>query len=236
MWAQAASTWTPAAMRSVEALPDAITYNAVISARGKCKQRQQALELLAAMRSVEVLPDIIIFSPAISACEKGVLGLRSPSLLGSMQNLGVLPHATCCHHLQYCNQCLREVRATAAGTWSYLVLWRKYVASRLNGRSCVYTFWRLHVELVITFLVLSSFGFSKPRIPKIPRTREPLTSRFWATISWPADPPAFGLPTYGIYGATDIAFYRHSANLHGLIFKDFVHWHLDRSPRNYASA
>jgi len=51
--------------------PDLITYNALISAFGKAKQPEQALETLQTMKRQGVVPDVITCNALISACERG---------------------------------------------------------------------------------------------------------------------------------------------------------------------
>eukprot|EP00959_Pyramimonas_sp_CCMP1952_P076407 1596388-Pyramimonas_sp.AAC.1 len=47
--------------------PDAISYNADISARGKVGQRAQVLPLLSEIRGAKFEPDVISYSAGISA-------------------------------------------------------------------------------------------------------------------------------------------------------------------------
>ena len=51
-------------------VPDAITYNALISACEKGKLSERALRVLEAMLQQGVMPDAIIHHSLISACEK----------------------------------------------------------------------------------------------------------------------------------------------------------------------
>ena len=50
--------------------PNAITYNALISACGKGKQPEQALNVFEAMVQQGVVPDATTYNALISACEK----------------------------------------------------------------------------------------------------------------------------------------------------------------------
>ena len=55
------------------ALPNVISYSAVIIACEKGQQWQQALGLLAVMQQTAVLPNRISYIAVISACEMGLL-------------------------------------------------------------------------------------------------------------------------------------------------------------------
>ena len=61
------------AMKKQDALPNRITYNALISAYEKGNQLERALEIYAAMKERKVVPDVITYSALISGCEKSNL-------------------------------------------------------------------------------------------------------------------------------------------------------------------
>ena len=52
-------------------VPNAISYNALISACEKGKQLERTLEVFVAMEQQGMAPNAIISSALISACEKG---------------------------------------------------------------------------------------------------------------------------------------------------------------------
>jgi pentatricopeptide repeat domain-containing protein 1 len=52
-------------------VPDAVIYNAAVSACEKGAQGQQAFRLLAVMQPSGLVPDVIIYNAAVNACEKG---------------------------------------------------------------------------------------------------------------------------------------------------------------------
>ena len=52
-------------------VPNAITYNALISACEKGKQPEQSPSVFAAMEQQAVVPNLIAHNALISACEKG---------------------------------------------------------------------------------------------------------------------------------------------------------------------
>lgn len=58
-------------MKQQDVVPDAITYNALISTLEKGKQPERALPVFEAMQQQGVLPDAITYNALISACEKG---------------------------------------------------------------------------------------------------------------------------------------------------------------------
>ena len=58
-------------MQRLGVVPDAITYNALISACEKGKQPGRVLELFEAMQRQCVVPNAITYSTLISAYEKG---------------------------------------------------------------------------------------------------------------------------------------------------------------------
>ena len=81
-------------MMTVEGVaPNAVTYNAAISACGKGRRWAQAIELLREMDEAGVRPNKISYNAAISACEKGGQWARAVDLLVEMENKGVLPDA-----------------------------------------------------------------------------------------------------------------------------------------------
>ena len=59
-------------MQQHGAMPDVITYNAMISASEKGKRPERALKVFEAMQQQQgVMPNVITCSALISACEKG---------------------------------------------------------------------------------------------------------------------------------------------------------------------
>ena len=52
-------------------VPNVITYSTLISAFGKGKQAERALELRGAMQWQGVVPEVITYDALISACGKG---------------------------------------------------------------------------------------------------------------------------------------------------------------------
>ena len=59
------------AMGQQSVLPDAISYNAMISSCEKSKQPKRALTVFEAIVQQGVVSNAIIYSTLISACEKG---------------------------------------------------------------------------------------------------------------------------------------------------------------------
>ena len=91
------TTTTAAAIATTSSLtglePEAMTYNAAISACEKVAQWQRALSMLAEMEARGVAPNVISYSAAISACEKAGQCDRALELLREMRNRGVAPNA-----------------------------------------------------------------------------------------------------------------------------------------------
>ena len=76
--------------------PDAVPFNATISALEKARRWRRALALLRGMRAASPLavPTIVSCSAAISACEKGGAWRQALRLLGAMRGeYGVAPSA-----------------------------------------------------------------------------------------------------------------------------------------------
>eukprot|EP00613_Pedinella_sp_CCMP2098_P060822 CAMPEP_0171986624 /NCGR_PEP_ID=MMETSP0993-20121228/274965_1 /TAXON_ID=483369 /ORGANISM="non described non described, Strain CCMP2098" /LENGTH=289 /DNA_ID=CAMNT_0012639535 /DNA_START=27 /DNA_END=896 /DNA_ORIENTATION=+ len=76
--------------RGVE--PNAVSYNAAISACEKGRQWEKAVGLINSMHNRGVEPNVISYSAAISACEKGGQWEKAVELLNSMQDRGVEPN------------------------------------------------------------------------------------------------------------------------------------------------
>ena len=72
-------------------VPNAITYNALISACEKGKQPEQALEILVYMKQQGVVPDVITYNALISACEKGLQPEQALEMIYEIQQQGVVP-------------------------------------------------------------------------------------------------------------------------------------------------
>ena len=58
-------------MQQQNVVPNAITYNALITACGNSKQLEQTFEVFEAMQRQNVVPDKITYNALISVCEKG---------------------------------------------------------------------------------------------------------------------------------------------------------------------
>jgi len=57
-------------MQQTGILPNAVSYNALISACKEGKQPEPAQEVLETMREHAILPNVVTYSALISACEK----------------------------------------------------------------------------------------------------------------------------------------------------------------------
>jgi len=68
-------------------VPNAIVYNALISACGSGKQSEQALEVCEAMHRQCVVPNTITNSALISACEKDKQAVHAPDVLHALEVL-----------------------------------------------------------------------------------------------------------------------------------------------------
>eukprot|EP00435_Cladocopium_sp_Y103_P010207 s2926_g2.t1 len=80
-------------MREANWTPDAISYNASISASEKGGQWQQACALLEAMREANVDPNIISYNASISACGNGGQWQQACALLEAMREANLTPDA-----------------------------------------------------------------------------------------------------------------------------------------------
>ena len=72
-------------MQRQGAVPDLITYSALVSTCEKGKQPERALKLFEEMRLPGFVPDVITYSALISACEKGKQPERALKLFEAMQ-------------------------------------------------------------------------------------------------------------------------------------------------------
>jgi pentatricopeptide repeat protein len=68
-------------------VPDVITCSALISACGKGKQPERALEVFEAMQRQGVVPNVITYSALISACPE-----LAAELFEAMQQQDITPH------------------------------------------------------------------------------------------------------------------------------------------------
>ena len=71
--------------------PNVITYNALISACGKGRMVEVALQLFDDMRQHGVQPDVITYNALISACGNGRMTERALQFLDEMQQQGLQP-------------------------------------------------------------------------------------------------------------------------------------------------
>ena len=58
-------------------MPNAIAYNALISACWESKQPERALNIFEALAQQSVVPNVIKYSALISVCEKGKQSVRA---------------------------------------------------------------------------------------------------------------------------------------------------------------
>ena len=78
-------------MRAAKLVPDAIIFNAAITACGRAGQYDQSLSLLKEMRRAGITPTEVSFGAVISACEQGGHWEHALSLLDEMRREGLPP-------------------------------------------------------------------------------------------------------------------------------------------------
>ena len=87
------------AMPGARLVPDAVTFNSVLSSYSKAGLWQQALLLLKLMPEARVQLDVISFSAAISACEKSGEWEQAMNLFHALSAAAIQPDVILCSAL-----------------------------------------------------------------------------------------------------------------------------------------